>query len=103
MKRILGLVVLALSVTACATIETDRTGDVSALALANRAADCDAQARRMTGPEGTTAAEPWSGTPWTEARQWSNATASSKAQIERDIRSFVYRDCLTTGPAGTNR
>ncbi len=104
MKRLIALLALALSATACATTtQTTRNETPSALGLAARSADCDAAAQRLVSPEGTTATAPWSGTPWTDAREWGNATASSKAQIERDIRSFVYRDCLTSGTATTNR
>jgi hypothetical protein len=94
MKRIVGMMVLVASVSACAVIERDRTADVSAFAAGDRSADCDRAARRATSPEETTASAPWSGTPWTDAREWTVATASSKAQIERDIRNFMYRDCL---------
>jgi hypothetical protein len=96
MKRILGFAMVAVSLTACATGPRPHA-DVSGQALPGRwaEAECWAMAERLTSPSNPSFGAPVPGTfVWTDARQWANATASSKAQIERDLRQFMYRDCL---------
>jgi hypothetical protein len=99
MNRLMTLVLVVMASSACATPSADRTGDVSAFTSASRAEACEGAARRLTTPDGSTASAPWSGTPWSDAREWTVATGSSKAAIERDIRRSVYRSCVGARPS----
>jgi hypothetical protein len=99
MNRMMSLLLGAMALSACTTFDADRTGDVAAFAGESRAEACEGAARRLTTPDGTTAGAPWSGTPWSDAREWTVATGSSKAAIERDIRRAVSRDCVRASPS----
>lgn len=95
MKATVGVLVLSLFLGACSMTVVERKGEPSGQALVadSRIADCDRGTRWLTGPEDSTASAPWSGTAWTDAREWTVATTSSKAQIERDLGFGFYRNC----------
>jgi predicted small secreted protein len=93
MKAIIGLVALSALLTACATTR-DYSGGGDALVADTPAAQCDAAGRRVSGPAETAADSPFTSSGWTDAREWEVATFSSKAQIDRDVRQLMYRDCL---------
>ena len=94
MKAIVGLLAVSMLVAACATQTADRRAEGQALVADSTAVRCDEVGRRAVSPDGTAGDSPFSGSSWTTARSWENATASSRAQIDRDIANMVSRDCL---------